>query len=46
MKYLGRIVASIGMFALQMMYIVYYYWRDMKIEPLDLYTTPILILVG
>lgn len=46
MKYTGRIFASLGMFLLHTTYIVYYYLRDAKIESLDLYSTPFLILVG
>jgi diguanylate cyclase (GGDEF)-like protein len=46
MKYTGRIFGSIGIFLLHLVYLVYYYWRDGKVEPFDLYTYPLLILYG
>ncbi|NOU53713.1 GGDEF domain-containing protein [Brevibacillus borstelensis] len=44
MGYTGRIVTSISVFFTHSLYIVYYYYRDGKVEALDLYSFPFLIL--
>ncbi|GED28659.1 hypothetical protein BAG01nite_47610 [Brevibacillus agri] len=46
MKYTGRIVLTIFAFLLHSMYIVYYFCRDGKVEPFDVYTYPLLIIWG
>lgn len=46
MKCTGRIVITIFAFLLHSMYIVYYFCRDGKIEPFDVYTYPLLIFGG
>ncbi|MFC0212091.1 GGDEF domain-containing protein [Paenibacillus chartarius] len=46
MKYKGRIFITIFAFLLHSMYIVYYFYRDGKIEPFDVYTYPLLIFGG
>ncbi|MEA3319751.1 MAG: GGDEF domain-containing protein [Bacillota bacterium] len=46
MKYTGRIVGSLSLFLLHFVYIFYYYFRDKSVEPLDLYSYPVLILFG
>lgn len=46
MKYTGRIFGCIGIFLVHMVYLVYYFWRDGKVEPFDLYTYPFLLLYG
>ncbi|MCC0566250.1 GGDEF domain-containing protein [Brevibacillus agri] len=44
MGYSGRIVTSISVFFTHSFYIVYYYYRDGKVEALDLYSFPFLII--
>ncbi|MFC7370896.1 GGDEF domain-containing protein [Fictibacillus iocasae] len=46
MQLIGRITGSLGMLGLHFIYIFYYYYRDTKVEALDLYSTPLLILIG
>lgn len=46
MRYTGRITASIGALFIHSLYIIYYYFRDEKVESLDLYTSPIIFLIG
>lgn len=46
MSYLGRFFGSLCLFLLHSIYIFYYYYRDNKVEQLDLYSYPLLILLG
>ncbi len=46
MKHTGRILGSLCLFLLHSIFIFYYYFRDGKVEPLDLYSYPFLILFG
>lgn len=46
MRYLGRIVASVGTLFIHFLYIFYYYFRDGNIEPVDLYSTPFIVILG
>ncbi|KSU89238.1 MULTISPECIES: GGDEF domain-containing protein [Bacillales] len=46
MKYTGRIFGSLGLFLLHSVYIFYYFFRDGEVEPLDLYSYPLLIWIG
>ena len=46
MKYSGRFIASIGPLFIHSLYIIYYYYRDGKIEPIDLYSSPLILLLG
>jgi diguanylate cyclase (GGDEF)-like protein len=46
MRYTGRIASTVFVFLLHSMYIAYYFYRDGKVEPFDLYTYPLIILYG
>ncbi|WP_110926427.1 GGDEF domain-containing protein [Bacillus massiliglaciei] len=46
MKYTGRIFGSLCVFLFHSVYIVYYFLRDGKAEPFDLYSYPFLIWFG
>lgn len=46
MRYTGRIFSSIAIFLVHLVYIIYYFCRDGKVEPFDLYTYPLLIVYG
>ena len=46
MRYSGRITVGIGSLLIHSIYLSYYYFRDRKIEPFDLYTSPIIFLLG
>ncbi|MCM3624335.1 GGDEF domain-containing protein [Brevibacillus borstelensis] len=46
MRYTGRIFSSIAIFLVHLVYIIYYFFRDGKVEPFDLYTYPLLIVYG
>src|SRR4051794_11378468 len=46
MRYSGRMVASVGTLFIHCLYILYYNYRDGKIEPVDLYSTPFLVMLG
>jgi diguanylate cyclase (GGDEF)-like protein len=46
MRFRGRIIGSLGMFLLHSIYILYYYYRDLKVESFDLYSYPLLVLIG
>jgi diguanylate cyclase (GGDEF)-like protein len=46
MRFKGRIIGSSGMFMLHSIYILFYYYRDLKVESFDIYSYPLLILFG
>ena len=46
MRYTGRVTASIGALFIHSLYIIYYYSRDGKVEPVDLYSSPFIFLMG
>lgn len=46
MKHTGKIIGSLSMLLFHSVYILYYYLRDREVEPLDLYTYPLLIWFG
>lgn len=46
MRYSGRLVACMIIFLIHCLYILYYFYRDGKIESFDLYSTPVLVMIG
>lgn len=46
MRYSGRIIVGIGALFIHSIYIIYYYFRDGKVEPFDQYSSPIVFLLG
>ncbi|TYS61918.1 GGDEF domain-containing protein [Bacillus infantis] len=46
MKHTGKIIGSLSLLLFHSVYILYYYLRDREVEPLDLYTYPLLIWFG
>ena len=46
MRHSGRITASIGALFIHSLYIIYYYIRDGRVEPVDLYSSPFVFFMG